>query len=84
MVSDVTVGDVYAMQTTDGGTLLSLSGYYTCTNITLPTMLGAPEQSAEESEDAEPDTAPETIANPQYQSFYASVFFDGENWSITE
>ena len=84
LVSDVTVGDVYAMQTTDGGTLLSLSGYYTCTNITLPTMLGAPEQSAEESEDAEPDTAPETIANPQYQSFYASVFFDGENWSITE
>ena len=47
-------------------------------------MLGAPEQSAEESEDAEPDTAPEPIANPQYQSFYASVFFDGGSWSIAE
>ena len=84
LVSDVTVGDVYAMQTTDDGTLLSLSGYYTCTNITLPASADLPEPSADDGADTEQDVLPESIENPQYQSFYASVFFDGENWSITE
>lgn len=84
LVSDVTVGDVYAMQTTDGGTLLSLSGYYTCTNITLPASADLPEPSADDEADTEQDVLPESIENPQYQSFYASVFFDGENWSIAE
>lgn len=68
LVSDVTVGDVYAMQTTDGGTLLSLSGYYTCTNITLPASADLPEPSADDGADTEQDVLPESIENPQYQS----------------
>lgn len=89
VVSDVHVEDVYAMQAVPGGTLLSLSGYYTCTNISLlessapavsPDAAEAPD--AEEDADAEPAFAP--IQNPQLQSFYASVFYDGESWSIAE
>ena len=37
VVSDVTVENVYAMNLVDGGILLGVSGYYTCTNISLPT-----------------------------------------------
>ena len=89
VVSDVHVEDVYAMQAVPGGTLLSLSGYYTCTNISLPESSAsavspdaAEAPDAEEDADAEPAFAP--IQNPQLQSFYASVFYDGESWSIAE
>ena len=59
-------------------------GYYTCTTITLPASADLPEPSADDEADTEQDVLPESIENPQYQSFYASVFFDGENWSIAE
>ena len=100
VVSDVTVENVYAMDLVDGGILLGVSGYYTCTNISLPTADAQSQASAESSQDNEvpqespqdgddaqqSDTAPafEPIQNPQLQSFYASVFFDGESWSVAE
>ena len=88
----MTVENVYAMDLLDGGILLGVSGYYTCTNISLPTADAQPQVSAdalESSEDPQnPDTASapafEPIQNPQLQSFYASVFFDGESWSVAE
>ena len=92
VVSDVTVENVYAMDLVDGGILLGVSGYYTCTNITLPDTEAQTQVSAdalESSEDPQnPDAASapafEPIQNPQLQSFYASVFFDGESWSVAE
>lgn len=75
VVSDVTVDAVYAMETEPGGTYLSLSGSYACTNITLPDA----QVSEETGEDAE-----QTVENPQYRDFYATVLYDGENWSIAE
>ena len=47
VVSDVTVENVYAMDLVDGGILLGVSGYYTCTNISLPTADAQPQASAE-------------------------------------
>ena len=102
VVSDVTVENVYAMDLVDGGILLGVSGYYTCTNISLPTADAQSQASAESPQDSEvpqespqdgddaqqPDAASapafEPIQNPQLQSFYASVFFDGESWSVAE
>ena len=75
VVSDVTVGAVYATQRVDGGTLLSLSGSYACTNITLP--------EASASDEAEED-AEQSVENPQFADFYTTVFCDGEVWSIAE
>ena len=75
VVSDVTVDAVYAMESEKDGTYLSLSGSYACTNITLP---DAPVSEETEETDASP------VENPQYQNFYATVLYDGENWSIAE
>ena len=82
LVSDVTIENVYAADMQASGAQLSLSGHYACTNITLPISTGEPEPSADDSEDA--PIAPVPIRNPQYRSFYASVVFDGESWSIAE
>ena len=84
VVSDVTVEDVYAMQTLDDGTLLSLNGFYTCTNITLPDI--SLSDDPPESDDGALDfaDAPDAVQNPQQQSFHASVFFDGDSWFVTE
>ena len=79
VISDVTIEDVYAMEVQGGGTLLRLSGHYACTNITLPA--GEPDPP---DADTAPEDAPEPVQNPQYQSFYASVFFNGESWSLSE
>ena len=102
VVSDVTVENVYAMNLVDGGILLGVSGYYTCTNISLPTADAQSQASAESPQDSEvPQESPqdgddaqqldaasapafEPIQNPQLQSFYSSVFFDGESWSVAE
>ena len=92
VVSDVTVENVYAMDLVDGGILLGVSGYYTCTNISLPTADAQSQASAESPQDGDdaqqPDAASapafEPIQNPQLQSFYASVFYDGESWSVAE
>ena len=92
VVSDVTVENVYAMNLVDGGILLGVSGYYTCTNISLPTADAQSQASAESPQDGDDAqqldaaSAPafEPIQNPQLQSFYASVFFDGESWSVAE
>lgn len=83
------------MNLVDGGILLGVSGYYTCTNISLPTADAQSQASAESPQDSEvPQESPqdgddaqqldaasapafEPIQNPQLQSFYASVFFDG-------
>lgn len=78
VVSDVTVDAVYAMQSAPGGTYLSLSGSYACTNITLPEALD------EASDEVSGETIEEAVENPQYRNFYATVFCDGENWSIAE
>ena len=90
------------MDLVDGGILLGVSGYYTCTNISLPTADAQSQASAESPQDSEvPQESPqdgddaqqldaasapafEPIQNPQLQSFYASVFFDGESWSVAE
>ncbi len=84
LVSDVAIEDVYAADMLESGARLSLSGHYACTNITLPISTGEAELPMDESENPDADVSPEPIRNPRYQSFYASVFFDGENWSITE
>ena len=102
VVSDVTVENVYAMDLVDGGILLGVSGYYTCTNISLPAADAQSQASADSPQDSEvpqespqdgddaqqPDAASapafEPIQNPQLQSFYASVFYDGESWSVAE
>lgn len=75
VVSDVTVDAVYAMESEKDGTYLSLSGSYACTNITLP-------DTPVSEETKETDASP--VENPQYQNFYATVLYDGENWSIAE
>ena len=98
VVSDVTVENVYAMEPQNGGMLLRLSGYFTCTNITLPDAsapLPEPDETVFSSSEDEtnsnvPDTPdsdallPASVQNPQYTGFYVSVFYDGENWSIAE
>ena len=97
VVSDVTVENVYAMEPQNGGMLLRLSGYFTCTNITLPDAsapLPEPDETVSSDEDGTdgslpdaPDSdtpLPASVQNPQYTGFYVSVFYDGENWSIAE
>ena len=94
VISDVTVENVYAMEPQNGGVLLRLSGHYVCTNITLPDAAPALEPVDEEAEtpqDSEPDDTepqpeelPSPVQNPQYQGFYASVFYDGDSWFLSE
>ena len=98
VVSDVTVENVYAVEPYDGGMRLSLDGFYTCTNITLPdtAAMPAPEDDVSQAEDGaeSPDTweeqadaeeiAPVSVQNPQYKGFYATVVYDGEDWSLAE
>lgn len=95
VVSDVTVENVYAVEPYDGGMRLSLDGFYTCTNITLPdtAIAPAPEDDAIPADDdamppdawseqSDEELAPVNVQNPQHKGFYATVVYDGEDWSL--
>ena len=102
-ISGVTVEDVFAMEPAENGTLLRLSGFYTCTNTALLDSQEEtpPEETPEESlpDDsaagdaqvvdvpAEPTEITEdtpAVPNPQTQSFYASMIYDGEAWYLAK
>lgn len=102
-ISGVTVEDVFAMEPAENGTLLRLSGFYTCTNTALLDSQEEvpPEETPEEplpddsatgdvqtvdvpAEPAEITEDAPAVPNPQTQSFYASMIYDGEAWYLAK